>query len=156
MTDPESPASESITRACEAWTSVFTGLSENGVPSMDLLEDLTTEDVRFRDPFNDVRGRPALRFLLQHTVRQVEAPCFEVLDTAVSGRTAYVKWRMTGRVAIIGDWEVTGMSELEFAADGRLKAHLDYWDSAGGFYAQLPVLGPVIRFLASRAAVPES
>lgn len=150
MTAPD----DSVARACAEWTAVFTRLGTDGVPSPARLEQLTTEDVRFRDPFNDLRGRESLHALLVHTLKQIQDPRFEVRDTAVSGRTGYVKWEMTGRISVIGDWKVTGMSELQFAADGRLRAHLDYWDAATGFYARLPVLGAIIRFLASKASPP--
>jgi steroid delta-isomerase len=151
MTAPD----DSVARACAEWTSVFTRLGTDGVPSPARLEQLTTEDVHFRDPFNDLRGREALRALLMHTLKQVRDPRFVVKDTAISGHTAYVKWEMTGRIAVIGGWKVTGMSELQFARDGRLKTHLDYWDAATDFYARLPVLGAIIRFVASKASPPK-
>lgn len=146
---------DDVAQACSDWISVFTRLSTDGVPSTNRLVQLTTEDVRFRDPFNDLRGREALHALLIHTLNQIQDQRVEVRDTAISEHTAYVKWEMTGRIAVIGDWKVTGMSELQFAKDGRLMAHLDYWDAATDFYARLPVLGRIIRFVASKASPPK-
>jgi len=146
---------DTVARACSEWLSVFTRLGADGVPSPEHLARLTTQDVHFRDPFNDLRGIEALRALLIHTLKQVKDPHFEIRDTAISGQTAYVKWEMTGRVAVIGQWKVTGISELQFAEDGRLRTHLDYWDAATDFYARLPVLGAVIRFVAARASPPK-
>ncbi len=42
---------------CQAWIEVFTRLGAEGVPALDHLEQITTPDVRFRDPFNDIAGR---------------------------------------------------------------------------------------------------
>lgn len=141
----------SIAVAAQTWAEVFIDLQQQGVPSLQRLGELTSDDVRFCDPFNDLRGRDALHALLQHTVNHVKQPHFELLDTAVSGSRAYLKWTMSGRVAVIGDWQVTGLSELEFTSDLRLAAHIDYWDAAAQFYARLPVLGRVLRSIAARA-----
>lgn len=153
MSNPTPQANE-IEAAAAAWAKVFTALGQDGPPALQRLTELTTEDVQFHDPFNDLRGRPALLALLQHTVEQVTHPRFEVLDTSVSGHTAYLKWCMTGRIRIIGDWQVTGMSELIFTPALRLQAHIDYWDAASQFYARLPLLGGVLRAIASRAGPP--
>ena len=47
-------------------------------------------------------------------------------------------------------WHVDGVTELHFAADGRVDSHLDYWDSGSQFYAHLPVLGWVVRKVRQR------
>ena len=43
-----------------------------------------------------------------------------------------------------------GASALRFAADGRVTYHRDYWDAAGELYAKLPLVGPLLRFLARK------
>lgn len=112
-----------------------------------------TEDVRFCDPFNDLRGIEPLRRLLAHTRRQVPGARFEVLDRAWSEPSAYLKWRMRARVKVIGDWRVEGMSEVRFDPDGRVAEHLDHWDAACQFYGRLPLLGPLLRWLGRPARV---
>lgn len=145
------PDEQAITEAAQAWAKVFSQLHQNGAPSLQQLSELTTEDVRFCDPFNELQGRVALRALLQHTVEQVKKPRFDLIDTAVSGKTAYLKWRMTGRIAVIGEWQVTGLSELQFTSNLLLQAHIDYWDAATQFYGRLPLLGGILRSIAARA-----
>jgi hypothetical protein len=137
---------------CAAWIALFTELGASGAPSAERLAGLAVDEVRFRDPFNDLRGREPLRRLLEHTRRQVRDPRFEVLDTAWSGRTVYLQWVMTGRVPVLGDWRVEGLSQVCFAEDGRVESHLDYWDAAEQFYGRLPVLGPLLRRIGARAA----
>jgi steroid delta-isomerase len=132
---------------------LFTQLDSEGVPSLDRLAALSSDDVHFRDPFNDLRGREALHRLLAHTRQQVSGARFEVLDTAWSGRTAYLRWTMTGRLRWIGDWRVVGVSEIRFGSDGRVAAHLDYWDAAEQFYGLLPLIGPLVRLIRSALRV---
>jgi len=138
---------------CDAWIGVFTNLASNGVPSLQHLEQITSANVRFRDPFNELSGRRALLALLEHTRKQILDVKFEVLDTANSGDRAYLKWQMTGRVRVLGDWTVRGMSELLFDESGKLVLHQDYWDASEQFYGQLPIVGWLIRRLRSLAAI---
>ena len=145
------PDENAIAAAAQTWAGVFIDLEQSGAPSLERLGELTSDNVRFCDPFNDLTGRDALHALLEHTVEQVQQPHFELLDTAMSGSSAYLKWNMTGRIAVIGDWQVTGLSELYFTPDLLLAAHIDYWDAAAQFYARLPLLGRVLRLIAARA-----
>jgi len=155
MTDQatQSPPHPDLARTCAAWTALFTDLDRTGVPSRERLVEIACEGVRFRDPFNDLRGIEALRRLLTHTRDRLPGARFEVLDTAWSGSTAYLRWTMRAQVRVLGDWRVEGMSELRFAPDGRGAEHLDYWDAAGQFYGRLPVIGPLLRWLSRPAQV---
>lgn len=120
------------------------------------LRVLCRADVVFVDPFNEVRGIDGFVAVFEHMFRTVEAPRFEVLDTALGrdSRTGYVKWRMTGR-ARRGSFEIdiTGMSEVAFDATGLVARHVDHWDAASQLYARLPVVGPAVRWLGRRFAV---
>jgi hypothetical protein len=138
---------------CDRWIRLFSELSNTGAPGLGQLQDIAVADVQFRDPFNDVTGLAWVQRLLEHTRRQVSALCFIVHDTAWSGTTAYVRWTMTGRVRVIGDWRVEGVSEIRFAEDGRVAAHIDHWDSASQFYGRLPVIGWLLRHIAAKARI---
>ena len=125
------------------------------------LEDLTpdtlpeiariaTSDMRFRDPFNDVRGIDDVIRLLG-TMYAHGTPRFEILDRALGQSAGYILWRFTndpgrGRAPFV----ITGMSEIHFAADGRISEHIDHWDSGGQFYERIPVLGWLIRLVRRR------
>ena len=155
MSDPTatSPPPPGPPAALSAWMALFTGLDRDGVPSTVHLAAIATEEVRFRDPFNDLRGIEPMRRLLAHTREQLPGARFEVLDSAWSAPTAYLRWRMTARVRVIGDWGVEGMSEVRFAPDGRVADHQDYWDAATQFYGRLPLVGPFLRWLGRPARV---
>src|SRR3546814_19194485 len=67
--------------------------------------------------------------------------------------TAMVKWTFRFRPQRFGGaqpWIAIGVTELHLAPDGRIAAHLDYWDAGSQFYARLPLLGPLVRFVRRR------
>jgi hypothetical protein len=133
--------------------SLFSELEANGVPTLEQLSGVAVDDVRFRDPFNDVHGTESLQQVFEHTLHHVRSVHFSVQDTAWSGWTAYVRWTMTGYLKTIGEWRVEGISEIRFADDGRVASHVDHWDAASQFYARLPVIGWLLRRIGASARI---
>ena len=142
MTPPEERAT--IGAAVEAWIAFFETLTPESLETR--LGELAAPDIRFRDPFNDVRGVEALRAIFRHMFATTEGSRFTVQDRALSGRVAYLRWVYTFRPkGSATPWRIEGMSEVHIAEDGRIAAHLDHWDSGTDFYAKLPVIGWIIR-----------
>ena len=120
---------------------------------LETLRDVITEDVRFADPFNDVVGADAFVAIFRHMYETVESVRFTVTDRAIGDHAAYLRWTMVARSKSSGLlFEIMGMSEIRIAEDGRVSAHIDYWDAAGQLYEKLPVLGWVLRRLRRRLA----
>ena len=138
---------------CTEWIAVFADLQQSGVPTLEALAEIAEPDVYFHDPFNDIRGLQDLQRLLLHTREQVSSLRFDTLDSAWSGNTVYIKWRMTGRVRFIGEWLVEGVSEVEFSKNAKVQSHIDHWDAATQFYNRLPVIGWLLRRLSSPARI---
>lgn len=122
--------------AAEAYGRYFETLTP---AALDDLERFVVPEVHFVDPFNDVVGSAEMRRILARMFADLPDAHFTVTDVAI-GRAGYLRWRFTG-----GRWTFEGVSELDFAADGRVRRHLDHWDAAGQLYARLPILGSVIR-----------
>ncbi|MEQ8659412.1 MAG: nuclear transport factor 2 family protein [Gammaproteobacteria bacterium] len=129
---------------------------------LDALCACFADDVRFRDPFNDVRGRSAARAVFADMLAQLEdlrfavtARALEAAPRADGTRVALVTWRLDARLPRLGGrtWRVDGSSAIRFDAAGLVCAHVDYWDAAGSLYERLPVLGGVLRALRRRLAV---
>jgi hypothetical protein len=122
---------------------------------LDTLADLVTPDVRFKDPFNDVRGAArmiaCLRLMYDHGT-----PRFEILDRCLGAHAGYLLWRYTndpggGQKLLVID----GMSEVRFAPDGRITAHIDHWDAGAQVYELVPLLGTLIRLVKRRLQLRE-
>lgn len=119
--------------------------------TVDSLATLYADDARFRDPFNDVRGRAAVARIFSHMYSQVDAPRFEVTSSQCVADTAWLEWvmhfEMRGRPQAI-----VGATRLLFDAQGRVTDHRDYWDAAQELYEKLPLIGSVLRALRRRLA----
>ena len=130
------------------YAAAFERLTRDALPEFGAL---FTDDARFTDPFNDVRGRDAVLAVFRDMFDRVEAPRFTILDIAASADAAYLKWRFTYR--LLGRPEaIEGMSEVRFAAEGRVAWHIDHWDAAGQLYEKLPGLSLLMRWLRRRIA----
>ena len=121
--------------------------------SVERVREVYADDAYFRDPFNEVHSAAALAGVLRHMFESLDAPVFKVRETLLEDGAALLVWDFTFRVRA---WKpaatrsIHGVSHLRFAADGRVAYHRDYWDAAGELYATLPLIGPVIRWLARK------
>lgn len=139
----------------EAAVSAYIAFYEELTPdSLVQLEALCAPAVRFRDPFNDVTGVAAYRAILARMFEDVAAPRFEVIDRALSGRVAYLRWDFSFQPRKGGaPWRIEGMSEVHFDDRDRVAAHLDHWDSGSQFYGRLPLLRHVIGLIRKRLSI---
>lgn len=119
--------------------------------TLNRLSDYVTDDVRFKDPFNDVRGPEAMAAVFTHMFNAVGQARFAVHHMAEDGKICLMHW--TFRARLRGeDWVFDGMSAIRFALDGRVAEHVDHWDAAGAFYARLPVIGWLLERIRTRIA----
>jgi steroid Delta-isomerase len=142
--------SDAIDRKLHAYLHAMATLTPETVASLGVL---LTEDVRYSDPFNDLRGVKAFLRVFERMFEDCIEPRFALHDVAISGAVAYARWRMTFRPRRwpgAAPWVIEGVSEIHLAADGRVTAHIDYWDAASQIYARFPVLGAILRLLRRR------
>ncbi|RVU49090.1 nuclear transport factor 2 family protein [Rubrivivax rivuli] len=127
----------------------YEALSPQGLAQ---LAEIYTEDARFKDPFNEVQGVPAITAIFEHMFRTLDAPRFRVHEAVVQGRQCFLTWDfvfgLKGRAQ--PPLVVRGASHLRLAEDGRIELHRDYWDVAEELYEKLPVLGALMRWLKRR------
>lgn len=137
-----------VLRVCAFWET----LSPTTAAS---VTEVYSEHTRFRDPFNSLSNATQLEALLTHMFERLHQPRFVVCEVALQADGAVLIWDFHYRVR---DWQpqrarlIHGASHVRFGADGRVVEHRDYWDAAGEVYAQLPVLGSVLRWLRKRLA----
>jgi len=136
--------------AIEAYARAYEGLTPD---TIDDLLTLTAPDIRFKDPFNDLRGQDALRGLFRHMFQATRDPRFVVRHAVLSGDTGLLRWDFSAEMRGLGQWQVEGMSEIRFDADNRIALHIDHWDAAEQFYEKLPVIGWLLRLIRRRMRV---
>lgn len=125
--------------------------------SKDMLQQLDmiyAENAFFKDPFNEVRGLPAIAKVYRHMFEQVEGPRFVVTRHVLQDDHAFLIWDFQFRMKRFSRTEqrIRGASHLQFNADGEIEVHRDYWDAAEELYEKIPWLGGLMRLLKRRAS----
>jgi ketosteroid isomerase-like protein len=117
------------------------------------LGDLYSAGARFKDPFNEVQGVPAIEQVFRHMFDALDAPRFVVRDVLCDGDQCFLSWDFLFRMRRFRSEEqcIRGGTHLRLAADGRISEHRDYWDAAEELYEKLPAIGTLMRWLKQRA-----
>jgi hypothetical protein len=123
------------------------------VDSAQTLSLIYTDDVWFKDPFNEVQGLEQVSHIFTHMFEQVDAPRFVVTHSVLQDDQAFLTWDFLFRMRRFSDDEqcIRGATHVRFASDGRVAYHRDYWDAAEELYEKLPVVGSLMRWLKTRA-----
>ena len=107
---------------------------------------------RFKDPFNDVSGIPAIEAIFKHMFATTENPRFIIAEQIVQHQQAFVTW--TFEFKLKGKpYQIVGGSHLVFNDAGLVTLHRDYWDAAEELLQKLPLIGTPIRWLRSKFSV---
>ncbi len=142
-------------RAEEARVARIVALFEALAPA-DLLRlgDFYSPDAWFKDPFNEVRGVPAIARVFEHMFETLDGPRFIVRDVVAQGDQCFLSWDFRFRMRRFQREEqlVRGGSHLRLDGAGRITMHRDYWDAAEELYEKLPVVGGLMRWLKGRVA----
>jgi ketosteroid isomerase-like protein len=112
------------------------------------------DDAFFKDPFNAVRGVPAIQRVFAHMFESLDEPRFVVVDVVAQGDDCFLTWDFLFRMRRFDRrlQTVRGATHLRWGASGRIAMHRDYWDAAEELYEKLPLLGALMRWLRRRAS----
>ncbi|MBK9442398.1 MAG: nuclear transport factor 2 family protein [Comamonadaceae bacterium] len=122
--------------------------------TVETLDALYAPDARFKDPFNDVRGLPAIQGIFRHMYVALENPRFVITGRIVQGAQCFLTWefRFGFRRFKQGQAQcIVGGSHLVLNDAGRITLHRDYWDAAEELYEKLPLVGVLMRWLKRRS-----
>jgi len=122
--------------------------------AVETLDALYAPDARFKDPFNDVRGLPAIQGIFRHMYVALENPRFVITGRIVQGAQCFLTWefRFGFRRFKQGQAQcIVGGSHLMLDDAGRITLHRDYWDAAEELYEKLPLVGGLMRWLKRRS-----
>ena len=125
-------------------------LSPESLPS---LAAFYSDDVYFKDPFNEVRGPAALLHIFSHMFEKLEQPRFVVSSWISEGQQCFVIWDFEFRFKQRKPsalQTIHGISLMRFNDAGLVEYHRDYWDAAEELYEKLPLLGSLMRWLKKR------
>jgi ketosteroid isomerase-like protein len=136
----------------EAFCAAFNKLDKK---CTSLLYELYTHDILFIDPFHRIAGLEALEAHFLGLYENVTECRFSFHERMIQGQKAYVTWTMHlthPRLAGGKPLEVEGCSQLRFSdrTPERVCVHRDYFDAGAMLYEQLPLLGPLVRWIKHR------
>jgi ketosteroid isomerase-like protein len=118
------------------------------------LAELYAAEARFKDPFNEVQGLPAIERIFAHMFKALDSPHFIVTERIVQGTQCFLAWDFRFRFKRFDthSWQtVRGGTHVRFNEQGLVTLHRDYWDAAEELYEKLPVVGGLMRWLKRRA-----
>lgn len=121
---------------------------------LDAIDLIYAAGAHFKDPFNEVRGVPAIRTIFVHMFATLVEPRFVVTTQALDGSQCFLTWDFTFRLQRQRGGEaqiIRGASHLVFDSSGRVTLHRDYWDAAEEVYEKLPLVGSLMRWMKARA-----
>lgn len=110
-------------------------------------------DARFKDPFNDVHGVPAIARIFRHMFDSLEQPRFVVTRQLLQDNEAFLTWEFTFCFRNFRREQlqrIEGATHLQFDHAGLVTLHRDYWDAAEELYEKLPLVGSLMRWLKAR------
>jgi len=143
-----SSAEQAVARLVE----FFETLTPQSVANLHLHYD---PQARFKDPFNDVVGLPAMHAIFAHMFETLVRPRFIVTNQVVQGQQCFLTWefRFVHPRMHAGDEQVIfGASHVVMSAQGLVTLHRDYWDAAEELYEKLPLIGSLMRWLKKKAS----
>ena len=117
------------------------------------LDQYYAATARFKDPFNDVRGVPAIEQIFRHMFEALDQPRFVVTQQLQQGSDAFLSWDFTFRFKRFQRGElqrIQGATHLQLNDAGLVTLHRDYWDAAEELYEKLPLVGSLMRWLKAR------
>ena len=120
---------------------------ELSMEQLEGIEDFISNNIQFKDPFNELSGLDDFRRLLVKTLNDVKDPKFTVIHRAWSKDILFLRWSFQGEIKGLNHWNVEGMSEILFDEQGLVCQHIDHWDASEQFYAKLPLIGTIIRLI---------
>ena len=113
------------------------------VTNINNLLNLVDDNVVFEDPFNKIIGKDNLRELFLEMFKKLQQPKFKVLNIFYKQNLAIIKWNFSCKI-FRKDICFDGLSEIT-VNNGKIKKHLDFWDSGKNLYTQVPILGRIFK-----------
>jgi steroid delta-isomerase len=136
-----------------AYFRAYVGYLENlNAKNLNQISLYVAPNVHFKDPFNDVFGIEEMKAVFAHMFKEIGSVSFQVNQSFSDGANGCIQWTFTGQLRK-KPWVFDGTSILSLNDVGLIVEHVDYWDAAGSFYEQLPIIGSILAQIRQRLAV---
>jgi hypothetical protein len=112
------------------------------------IASIYDDAVVFQDPFHRIEGRAGLEAYFAKMAKSLKSCRFHFTDTFYGeADSAMLVWTMDATLARPAGMKlsVAGSSLVRFTADGKVRAHRDYFDAGEMLYEKVPGLGLLIR-----------
>ena len=122
--------------------------------AVEALGTVYAVQARFKDPFNEVQGLPAIQRIFSHMYEALEDPRFVVTGLMEQGDQVFLEWDFHFRFRRFDRARmqtIRGATHLRLDEEGLITVHRDYWDAAEELYEKLPVVGALMRWLKGQA-----
>jgi hypothetical protein len=121
--------------------------------SVDQLTNLYATHALFKDPFNQVIGRDAIKQIFVHMFSQVNNPRFLINSVLEDDQHASLTWdfRFEFKSSPQHSEIIRGCTWFTFNDHDLITEHRDYWDAAEELYEKLPLIGSLMKWLKKRA-----
>lgn len=134
----------------DRFCSLFNDLDKSNLTR---LAEVYSDDIRFQDPFGEVKGIDELTRYFAGAYGNVIRCRFHFDAPVCQNGWCTIPWVMElqhKRIKGGKTVEVEGISHLEIK-DGHVRYHRDYFDAGQLLYENLPVVGGVIRWVKEQA-----
>jgi len=118
-----------------------------------LLDTIYHPRIHFADPAHSLDGLNSLKLYFTALYENVRSIRFEFHAHLENSSQAFLTWTMHfshARLAKGRSIAVSGCSRLEFAAEGKVIYHRDYFDLGAMLYEHIPLLGGIIKTIKQR------
>jgi len=116
------------------------------------MRGIYAEDVCFEDPIHGIQGLQALEDYFHKLFSNVDQCRFKFHRSVVSGDGMFFSWTMMLKHRSIKRGQlirVEGSSYLKYR-NGKVYYHRDYFDLGAMVYENIPLLGPLVKYLRGR------
>lgn len=122
--------------------------------SLDQIGSFYNEDVFFKDPFNEIKGRDKLRQIFVHMFENLENPHFVFIDTVENDEEAFLTWDFFLKFNHM-EYKIHGSSHLKYDKEKIIFYHRDYWDVGEEVLLNVPVVRSFYGFFRKKLSLPE-
>ena len=129
----------------------YENLKEGSLEEMDFFYD---ENVFFKDPFNEFKGRDKLMKVFAHMFENLENPHFVILETIENSDGAFLTWDFFLSIKEV-EHKIHGSTHLKYNVESKIIYHRDYWDVGEEILLNVPFIKLFYGYFRKKIALPK-